>query len=88
MDMDKVLPITHVRKSNFGTPKVGGITVAFLSCFIDDPEWPVERITSEYRLTPAQIHAAWSYYYDHQDEIEDSIRASTKLMEEIGTPIE
>jgi hypothetical protein len=27
-------------------------------------------------------------YYDHQDEIEDSIRESTKLMEEIGTPIE
>lgn len=78
----------EISYSKFGTPKVGGITVAFLSRFIDDPEWPVERIISEYRLTPAQIYVAWSYYYDHQDEIEESIRESTKLMEEVGKPVE
>jgi uncharacterized protein (DUF433 family) len=26
------------------------------------------------QITPAQLHEALSYYYDHQDEIEESIR--------------
>lgn len=26
------------------------------------------------QLTPAQLHEALSYYYDHQDEIEEFIR--------------
>lgn len=64
-----------------------GITVAFLSTFLDDPDWPVERISAEYGLTPAEIHAAWSYYYDHKDEIDDSIVEAEKLMHDIGIPV-
>lgn len=79
--------MAEVIKSKLGTPKVSGVTVAFLSRFIDDPEWTVERIATEYHLTPAQIHAAWSYYYDHKTEIERSIRENAKLMEEIGNSL-
>lgn len=47
-----------------------GVTVDFLSLFINDPEWPLERICEDYNLTPAEVHAAWSFYYDHQHEID------------------
>lgn len=51
-----------------------GITVAFLVDYIDDPEWPVERICKAYNLTPAEVHAAWAFYYAHQEEIDEYIR--------------
>ena len=33
----------------------------------------INWIVENFDLTPAQIHAALSYYYDHQDEIDESI---------------
>lgn len=51
-----------------------GVTVDFLSLFINDPEWGIERIEAEYGVTPAEIHAAWSFYYDHQAEIDERMK--------------
>lgn len=53
-----------------------GVTVEFLSLFIGDPEWPVDRICENYNLTPAEVHSAWAFYYDHQDEIDARIAAT------------
>lgn len=40
----------------------------------------VEEILREFpHLTPAQVHDALSYYYDHQQEIEDEIRQAHDL---------
>lgn len=40
----------------------------------------VEEMLREFpALTPAQIHAALSYYYDHQAEIEEEIRSTHDL---------
>jgi uncharacterized protein (DUF433 family) len=47
-----------------------GVTVEFLSRLLDDSEWSVERICENYGLTPAEVHAAWAFYYDHQAEID------------------
>lgn len=71
-----IIPINYIeRKPNSNKYKVVGsrLTVDFLSLFIDDPEWPVERISENYDLTPAEIHAAWSFYYDHKAEIDAHI---------------
>jgi len=40
---------------------------------------PAEEIEAEYagRLSPAAVHDAISYYYDHQDEVEADIRRNT-----------
>ena len=54
-----------------------GITVEFLSRFIDNPDWPMQRIAEGYGLTPAEIHAAWSFYYDHKAEIDAHIAEQT-----------
>ncbi len=35
--------------------------------------WEVEQIGGELELTPAQIYAALSYYFDHQEEIDEKI---------------
>ena len=47
-----------------------GVTVEFLSRLLDHPEWSVERICENYDLSPAEVHAAWAFYYDYQEEID------------------
>lgn len=38
--------------------------------------WSVEEICRQHpSLTPAEVHAAMLYYWDHQDEIDGEIRA-------------
>lgn len=32
-----------------------------------------EQLAAEYHLSPAEVHAALVYYYDHQDEIDREI---------------
>ncbi len=40
----------------------------------------IEEIIQEYtQLTPAQIHDAFSYYYDNQSEIENDILENEEL---------
>lgn len=57
-----------------------GITVEFLSRLIDDPEWPMERICDGYGLTPAEVYAAWSFYYDHKAEIDEHVRLNDEAI--------
>lgn len=58
-----------------------GVTVEFLSCLIDDPEWPMERICGNYGLTPAEVYAAWSFYYDYKAEIDRRIEEAAQQHE-------
>ena len=48
---------------------------------------PIEELVEDYGLTRAGIHAALAYYYLHQEEIDESIRFSEKLIEENSTPL-
>jgi uncharacterized protein (DUF433 family) len=73
-----IIPINYIERK----PKseqyriVGkGVTVEFLSRLIDDPQWTVERICFNYELTPAEVHAAWAFYYDHQKEIDQRVNS-------------
>lgn len=68
-----IIPINYIeRKPNSEYYRVAGkgITVEFLSRLLNDQEWSVERICENYGLTPAEVHAAWAFYYDHQEEID------------------
>ncbi|MBK8025445.1 MAG: DUF433 domain-containing protein [Chloroflexi bacterium] len=49
------------------------LTVEFLSTFLGDPAWTPERICETYAITPAELYAAWSFYYDHRAEIDGRI---------------
>jgi uncharacterized protein (DUF433 family) len=77
--MTDYAPINHIEpKPHSDEYRVigKGVTVEFLSRLIHDPQWPVERICANYDLTPAEIYAAWAFYYDHKDEIDARIEAS------------
>ena len=41
------------------------------------------EISTEYGLTLAEIYAALSHYFDHQDEINESIREGETFVEEM-----
>jgi uncharacterized protein (DUF433 family) len=49
---------------------------------------PDEIVSSHPGITLAQVHAALSYYYDHRDEIDRSIREGEELADKIrgGAP--
>jgi uncharacterized protein (DUF433 family) len=82
--MRVAIPINYIeRKSDSDYYRIigKGVTVEFLSRLIDDPEWPIERICDNYGLTPAEVHAAWSFYYDHQAEIDHRIEKAAQLHE-------
>ncbi len=71
-----------------GVPRIDGtrVRVADIATYALMHNWSVEKIAEELELTPAQIHAALSYYYDHQAEIDAAIKAGNELVEQIGTP--
>jgi uncharacterized protein (DUF433 family) len=73
-----ILPIVHIA---YNTKKhravIAGtrLSVAFMTTFLRDPVWTVEKILEYYPfLSPVQIYAAWSYYYDHKDEIDRELK--------------
>ena len=47
--------------------------------------WTAEEIYLQHyrKLTPAQIHAALAFYYDHQAEFDDQIRRSDAEFERL-----
>jgi uncharacterized protein (DUF433 family) len=74
-----IIPINYIeRKPNSDKYRIvgKGVTVEFLAQFINDPEWSIERICENYNLTPAEVHSAWAFYYDHQDEIDKRLTAT------------
>jgi uncharacterized protein (DUF433 family) len=44
--------------------------------------WTAEQFCEQYpHLTPAEVHAALTYYYDHRQQIDDEIQAELKDVE-------
>ena len=68
-----------------GKPHIAGhrITVQNIAIWHERMGKSVDEISAEYGLTLAEIHAALSYYFDHQDEINKSIRESEILVKEL-----
>lgn len=45
--------------------------------------WSAEEIARQYPyLTPGEVHAALTYFFDHRDEIEDELVAEYRAVEE------
>ena len=76
-----VIPINYIERkpqSDYYRIIGKGITVEFLSTLRDNPEWSMERICESYGLTPAEVYAAWSFYYDHRDEIDRRLKEAAE----------
>lgn len=69
-----------------GEPHIAGrhITVAFIADVFIHDNLSIEDIARYYDLTPAQVHAALAYYYDHKQEIEEIWAEEQQLTSEYG----
>jgi uncharacterized protein (DUF433 family) len=66
-----------------GKPRISGrrITVADIAIMYLKMGQSLSQISQEYELSLAALHAALSYYYDHQTEIEQSIEDANAFAE-------
>lgn len=78
MTQSTIIPINTIERKPHSSKYriVGkGVTVEFLATLLNHPDWTMEAICANYNLTPAEVHAAWAFYYDHQAEIDARLAA-------------
>jgi len=68
-----------------GRPRIAGhrITVQNVVIWHERMGLSADEIASKYRLTLADVYAALTYYYDHQEEVDEAMRADEALVEEL-----
>jgi uncharacterized protein (DUF433 family) len=66
-----------------GKPRIAGhrITVQNIAIWHERLGKDVDEIASEYDLTLADVYAALAYYFDHRDEIDQSIEEDAAFVE-------
>jgi uncharacterized protein (DUF433 family) len=77
-----IIPIHYSeRKPNSDKYRIvgKGVTVEFLSRLIADSGWTMDPNCANYNLTPSEVHAAWSFYYDHKEEIDARLATEGQL---------
>ena len=92
--MSTVAPITYIEltKGRQGQtqPVIAGtrIRVHDIAVMYVWNNSSLEWIVENYDLTPAQIYAALSYYYDHQDQIDSEIRAADEQVRAVAQTLD
>ena len=68
-----------------GKPRIAGhrITVQDIAVWHERMGKTADEISAEYDLSLAEIYAALSYYFDHQNEINESIREREGFVQEM-----
>jgi uncharacterized protein (DUF433 family) len=68
-----------------GKPRVAGrrISVQDVAIWHERMGKSVDEIATEYGLTLGEVYAALSYYHDHREEIDASIRMGAAFVEEL-----
>ena len=68
-----------------GRPRIAGhrITVQNVVIWHERMGLSADEIASRYNLTLADVYAALTYYYDHQEEVDEAMRADEALVEEL-----
>lgn len=81
--------ITHIVEDDQGRACIAGTSFRVDELAIEHVAygWTAEEIYLQHyrRLTPAQIHAALAYYYDHQAEFDEQIRRDDEALERLRT---
>ena len=68
-----------------GKPRIAGRRIAVEDVVIWHERLgkSVDEIATEYDLTLADIYAALTYYYDHQSEVDQSIREGKEWIDQL-----
>ncbi len=75
------LLIEHIQLDSSGKARIRGTGVAVkMIAELHNLGWTVDELTGHYKLIPAQVHAALSYYYDHKLSIDAIIQAGRALV--------
>jgi len=83
IDLDRFI---EIKPGVFGgKPCIAGhrIRVADVAIWHERMGMSADEIASDYNLSLAEVHAALAYYFDHRDEIEESIRDGLSFAEEM-----
>jgi uncharacterized protein (DUF433 family) len=70
-----------------GIPWISGANTKVVEVVLDKMAYgwsPEEMHRQHSHLSMAQIHAALSYYYEHQDEVDADIERRDRYVEELG----
>jgi len=69
----QILPINYIERragSSYYWIYGKDVSVEFLSLFLHNKNWSMDRLCRAYEITEAEVYAAWSFYYDHREEID------------------
>ena len=69
-----------------GTARVAGSRIKVIHLVMEKlaNRWSAEELAAAFpHLSPAQVHAALAYYYDHQAELDAQIKASVDLADKM-----
>lgn len=75
---------SHIELDTEGRAWIAGTNTKVIEIALDKLAWgwnPEEMCLQHPHLSLAQIHAALSYYYDHQNELNAEIAAQTREYE-------
>jgi uncharacterized protein (DUF433 family) len=83
----QIAPINYIEIRD-GSPLIAGtgVKVAIIANMHVHHQTSIKWIVENYDLTPAQVHAALSYYYDHTEELDRYIQEGDELARQLGTP--
>ncbi len=76
----------HIDVDEQGVARIAGQRTKVIQIVMDKMahDWSPEKIHEQYpHLSLAQIHAAFTYYYDHQDELDTQIAGDLKRVEKL-----
>jgi uncharacterized protein (DUF433 family) len=84
---DQMLTVCdHIEVDAKGVARIAGSRIK-VSGLVRDARlygWGVKELHEQFpHLTLAQLHAAFVYYHDHQEEVDRQIAAGEKLVEDI-----
>ena len=76
------IPIVHIEMvNNIPMIKGRGIKVRMIAEMHLEGSATIESLMEHYRLSPAEVHSALAYYYDHRETFEQTTQAVESLLE-------
>jgi len=69
--------VEHIEADEYGVVRIRGKRTKVIQIVMDKMAhaWSPEEIQKQYpHLSLAEVHAAFAYYYDHQDDLDERIR--------------
>jgi uncharacterized protein (DUF433 family) len=81
-----IVTSAHIDVDENGVARIAGLRTKVIQVVMDKMAhgWGPEEIQANYpHLSLAQVHAAFAYYYDHQEDCDTQIAASVAYVDQM-----